>query len=134
MYTFGMYVCVSSKWMCLYSFKKKIMLTDKCLCFLYYVTIRNYDKEKLLSDISLYIFISCGILLSLSSNLSSKPGKICTYYNGQKFREMRISHYVMRNIISRNIQCEFRKAENKAFLCVSPLFSSIFFRNFPNTI
>ena len=47
-------------------------------------------------------------------------------YNGQKFREMRISHYVMQNIISRNIQCEFRKAENKAFLCVSPLFSSIF--------
>ena len=36
-------------------------------------------------------------------------------YNGQKFREMRISHYVMRNLISRNIQCEFRVTENKGF-------------------
>ena len=36
-------------------------------------------------------------------------------YNGQKFREMRISRYVMRNLISRNIQCEFRITENKGF-------------------
>ena len=42
-------------------------------------------------------------------------------YNGQKFREMRISHYVMRNIISRNFQCEFRVTENKAFLRVGYL-------------
>ena len=43
-------------------------------------------------------------------------------YNGQKFREIRISHFIMRNIISRNIQCEFRKKEKKLFLWVFPIF------------
>ena len=56
--------------------------------------------------------------------------QICFYlipqYNGQKFREMRISHYVVQNIISRNIQCEFRKPKKGAFLWVSSIFLGIF--------
>ena len=39
--------------------------------------------------------------------------RVCGGYNGQKFREMRISHYIMRNLISRNIQCKFRITVNK---------------------
>ena len=46
-------------------------------------------------------------------------------YNGQKFREMRISHYIMRNLISRNIQCEFRVTENKGFFQVLGAFIAL---------
>ena len=75
----------------------------------------NYERQMLIF-LQLYLVtygkkkISIGKLTLLSSS-----------YNGQKFREMRISHYVMRNIISRNFQCEFRVTENKAFLRVGYL-------------
>ena len=67
-----------------------------------------------------FIFLLNRYRIIWGQMLSRFATKLCFFlklvgidYNGQKFREMRISHYIMRNLISQNIQCKFRITVNK---------------------